>query len=74
MTGQEFMAWMEDHGCFRDWKVDGFNVTGFGVVYRKKDTPYFIYFSGPFDDERRVPSRDIRDGCDQLHIPRPPSY
>jgi hypothetical protein len=71
MTGREFTEWIEDHDCLRDTNVQGFNVTGFAIVYRRRNTSYFAYFSGPFDD-RPVPKRDIRDTCDALHIDVPP--
>ena len=71
MTGQEFMQWMEDHDCYRGEIIEGF--VGFAVIYRRRNTSLFTYFSGPFDD-RHVPGRDIRDACDALGIDRPPGF
>lgn len=70
MTGQELIEWVENHDCYRDNNVEGFNVTGFAIVFRRRNTPFFAYFSGPFDG-RNVPRRDIIAVCDALQIERP---
>lgn len=71
MTGSEFIDWLDNHPkAERGGLVEGYNLSGFAIKFRRTNSSSFAYFSGPFDD-RKLSNRDIKDVCDSLHLEYP---